>query len=579
LEIHIDARKLTVNYPLQNKPVLDGLDLVVHAGEFVVIAGASGCGKSTLSRTLIGLIPHLTKGTITAGSLEVCGLNTLAHKIYELTQHIGLVFQDPETNIFSLNVLDELAFGTENIGLSYPEIVTRIENASNWVGIRDLWIRRTDQLSGGQKQKVAIAGALAMLPEILVLDEPTTDLDPIGKRLVIDTLKSLKVRLGLTILVIEHDLSNLMDVADRLIVMGPGCQVLCDGAPISILDEYYDVIQQAGIRIPTFAKVGHALHHHQGLKENPFPTTSDQALRLIAQSGSKVQVICTTLGIKQPFQNVNNTLPVIQVSNLAYQYRKKDKPVLRDVTLDFMPSEFVAVVGPNGTGKSTLLKLMIGLLKPNKGQVRIFTREHLPVSHHDISNHVSYVFQNPDHQLFENSVWDEVAFGLRVRKEKEENIKERVTEVLDKVNLLHLKDRHPATLSRGEKRRLAVATTLSHPIDVLLLDEPTTGQDRRTLEGLFEILNRQNKVDGTAVIFVTHDMWTVWNYATRVIGLLDGHVIFDGPTAEILNPSNAELLKQLELTLPLEAILGNLIAEEGVSVDMFSKVNPLTSDI
>lgn len=560
MDFHIDSRRLTVNYPQQVEPALDRLDLCVHPGEFVVIAGASGCGKSTFSRTLIGLIPHLTKGTISAGSIEVCGLNTLTHQIYELTQRISVVFQDPETNIFSLNVLDELAFGTENIGLPFSDIVLRIENASDWVGIRGLWTHRTDQLSGGQKQRVAIAGALAMLPEILVLDEPTTDLDPIGKRLVIDTLKNLKEKLGLTILVIEHDLSNLMDVADRLIIMGTGCQVLCDGSPGSVLAEKFDVIQQAGIRIPTFASVGHVFQQHQVKKDFEFPLSSEQALHLIAQSRSELHEICAAVGVQQPVQNTLKMNPAIQVSNLSYKYRKHDRPVLEDVNLEIMPTEFVAILGPNGTGKSTLLKLIIGLLKPNNGHIRIFDRSHLPVSQKNITNHVSYVFQNPDHQLFENTVWNEVAFGLRVRKEKEEIIRERVTDVLDKVKLLNLKDRHPATLSRGEKRRLAVATTLSHPIDILLLDEPTTGQDRLTLEGLFEILNRLNKEDGTAVIFVTHDMWTVWNYATRVIGLCNGRIICDGPTAEILHPLNFEVLKRLELKLPLEAFLANMLS-------------------
>lgn len=563
MDLHINARNLTVSYPQGTELALDGLDLGVHAGEFIVIAGASGCGKSTFSRTLIGLIPHLTKGTITAGNLEVCGLDTLTHPIHELTQHISLVFQDPETNIFSLVVLDELAFGTENMGLSRPEIVLRIENASDWVGIRNLWARRTDQLSGGQKQRVAIAGALAMLPEILVLDEPTTDLDPIGKRLVVDTLKNLKEKLGLTILVIEHDLSNLMDVTDRLIIMGPGCHVLCNGTPSSVLAEDFDVIQQAGIRIPTFARVGHFLRQLQGKKEYQFPLTSKQAIQYLAQRGSEVSGICEAVGIQQPLQVAIDTPPSIQVSNLTYQYKKQDRPVLRNVNLDFVQSEFVAIVGPNGSGKSTLLKMMIGLLRPNQGQVRILDRGHIPVPSKDITNHVSYVFQDPDHQLFENTVWDEVAFGLRVRNEKEEIIEKRVTDVLNKVNLLHLKDRHPATLSRGEKRRLAVATALSHPIDILLLDEPTTGQDRRTLEGLFEILNRLNKEDGTAVIFVTHDMWTVWKYASRVIGLRDGQVMFDGPTGEILHPSNIELLQQLELKLPLEAFLGSLLNQQG----------------
>lgn len=536
------------------------LDLSIRPGEFVVIAGPSGCGKSTFSKTLIGLIPHLTKGTITAGNLKVFGLDTQTHPIHELTQHLGLVFQDPETNIFSLGVLDELAFGTENMGLSQADIIQRIENASDWVGIRDLWTRRTDQLSGGQKQRIAIAGMLAMRPEILVLDEPTTDLDPIGKKQVISTLKELKEKLGLTILVIEHDLSNLIEVADRLIIMGDNGRVLCDDTPRVVLSDGYETIHQAGIRIPTFSMVWHVLKR-LGCPVDQVPLNSEQAIQLLSQFKPQISEVCQILEINPPQSTPPNVPPVIQVSNLSFQYTKRGSPILQGVNLDIKQSEFVAIVGPNGSGKSTLFKLIIGLLKPSQGEVRILDCSLRPVPSRDRANHISFVFQNPEHQLFENTVWEEVAFGPRVRNESSEVIEQCVSDVLEKVKLLHLKDRHPATLSRGEKRRLAVATALSQPIDILLLDEPTTGQDRRTLEGLFGILKQLNTGNGTAVVFVTHDMWTVWKYASRVIGMCDRHVLFDGPTAEILHPSNAHLLQQLELSLPLEAYLGSLLTE------------------
>jgi energy-coupling factor transport system ATP-binding protein len=560
MDLHILANKLTINYQQRAEPVLDSLDLRIRPGEFVVIAGPSGCGKSTFSRSVIGLIPHLTKGTITSGSLEVCGLDTQSHAIHDLTQHAGLVFQDPDTNIFSLIVLDELAFGAENMGISREEIVQRIENSSDWVGIRNLWTRHTDQLSGGQKQRVAIAGALATMPEMLVLDEPTTDLDPIGKKQVINTLKELKERLGVTMIVIEHDLSNLLEVADRLIIMGDRGQVLCDDIPSAVLSNGYEFIQQSGIRMPTFSRIGLALRF-LGCPVDQVPLNSSQAVQLLSEFKPKISAVCETLEFTYPPATHPNNPPVIQVSDLSFQYHQKGEPILKGLNLDIKQSEFVAVVGSNGSGKSTLLKLMIGLLKPGQGKVRILDRSQQPVSSKDLSNHISFVFQNPDHQLFENTVWEEVAFGLRVRKESSEVIEKRVSEVLGKVNLLHLKDRHPATLSRGEKRRLAVATALSHPIDILLLDEPTTGQDRHTLEGLFGILKRLNTENGTAVVFVTHDMWTVWNYASRVVGMREGTILFDGPTGEILHPSNAHLLQELELVLPMEAYLGSMLAE------------------
>lgn len=559
MNLPIKANKLTVNYPQRADPILENLDLSVHPGEFVVIAGPSGCGKSTFSKTIIGLIPHLTKGVISSGSLEVYGVDTQSHTIQDLTQHVGLVFQDPDTNIFSLIVLDELAFGAENMGISRDEIIRRIEDASDWVGIRNLWIKSTDQLSGGQKQRVAIAGSLATLPEMLVLDEPTTDLDPIGKKQVVITLKRLKEILGLTIIVIEHDLSNLLEVADRLIIMGDKGQVLCDDSPGEVLSKGFDLIQKTGIRTPTFARIWHALQT-LGCPVGEMPLNPAKAIQLLSEYKPRINEVCQVIDFSSPPSSHPNEPAVIQIRDLYFQYHKKGDRTIQGLNLDIKRSEFVAIVGPNGSGKSTLLKLMIGLKKPNKGKVSILDRSQRQVPANDMSTHISFVFQNPDHQLFESTVWEEVAFGLRVRKESKEVIEQSVTEVLGKVYLLHLKDRHPATLSRGEKRRLAIATALSHPIDILLLDEPTTGQDLHTLEGLFGILRQLNTENGTAVVFVTHDMWTVWNFASRVIGMRDGQILFDGPTAEILHPSNAHLLQELELNLPTEAYIGSMLS-------------------
>ncbi len=559
MNLPIKANKLTVNYPQRADPILENLDLSVHPGEFVVIAGPSGCGKSTFSKTIIGLIPHLTKGVISSGSLEVYGVDTQSHTIQDLTQHVGLVFQDPDTNIFSLIVLDELAFGAENMGISRDEIIRRIEDASDWVGIRNLWIKSTDQLSGGQNQRVAIAGSLATLPEMLVLDEPTTDLDPIGKKQVVITLKRLKEILGLTIIVIEHDLSNLLEVADRLIIMGDKGQVLCDDSPGEVLSKGFDLIQKTGIRTPTFARIWHALQT-LGCPVGEMPLNPAKAIQLLSEYKPRINEVCQVIDFSSPPSSHPNEPAVIQIRDLYFQYHKKGDRTIQGLNLDIKRSEFVAIVGPNGSGKSTLLKLMIGLKKPNKGKVSILDRSQRQVPANDMSTHISFVFQNPDHQLFESTVWEEVAFGLRVRKESKEVIEQSVTEVLGKVYLLHLKDRHPATLSRGEKRRLAIATALSHPIDILLLDEPTTGQDLHTLEGLFGILRQLNTENGTAVVFVTHDMWTVWNFASRVIGMRDGQILFDGPTAEILHPSNAHLLQELELNLPTEAYIGSMLS-------------------
>ncbi|MFV2044862.1 MAG: ABC transporter ATP-binding protein, partial [Anaerolineales bacterium] len=414
-------------------------------------------------------------------------------------------------------------------------------------------------LSGGQKQRVAIAGSLAMLPKILVLDEPTTDLDPVGKRQVIETLEHLKTNLGITIIVIEHDLSNLLQVAERLVIMGEKGRVVQQGPPGRVLAESYAELEKLGMRIPTCARIGHLLSISEAVPAEG--TLSDAAaLTLLRKHAARVPKIFQDLGLSSAGRPEEGRSVILQSQDLRFEYQR-GQPVLNGVDFRVRQGEFVALVGPNGSGKSTLLKLLVGLLKPaTKGSIQFWDHNGKLLRRKELSQHVSYVFQDPNHQLFETTVWDEVAFGLVVRNEEPAVIDERVADVLERVNLLHYRHRHPATLSRGEKRRLAVATALCSPIELLLLDEPTTGQDRKTLEGLFGILRRLNQEQGTTVVFATHDMLTVWKYATHIIGLKDGRRVMDGPTAEVLKTTNEGLLHELELSLPLEARLADILA-------------------
>jgi energy-coupling factor transport system ATP-binding protein len=554
----VTAECLTVRYPGHESPVLSGMEMVIREGEFVVIAGPSGSGKSTFCHCLLGLIPNLTKGEIVGGRILICGQDTRGRKVHELAQTVCMVFQDPDTNIFSLIVLDELAFGPENMGMDKADIIRRVEQASAWVGIDDLWTRRTDQLSGGQKQRVAIASSLALQPRILVLDEPTTDLDPAGKRQVIDTLVRLRSSLGISIIVIEHDLSNLLQVADRLIIVGEAGRVVRDGPPGRVLAEGYDELEKLGMRIPTCARIGHLLSNAAGGSHRITLSDAD-ALALVQSHPDRARKALDRLELRPARSPASDRAVILQTDDLRFEYQR-GKPVLNGVDLSVQQGEFVALVGPNGSGKSTLLKLLVGLLRPKSEQsIRMWSPEGVPLARRQRAPQVSYVFQDPNHQLFADTVWDEVAFGLVLRNEQPEVIEQRLAEVLQRVNLLRYRDRHPATLSRGEKRRLAVATALCSPIQLLLLDEPTTGQDRKTLDGLFGILQQLNQEQGTTVIFVTHDMLTVWTYASQIIGLKDGRVRVQGRTEDLLRPVNDGLLRELELRLPLEAHLADLL--------------------
>ena len=554
----IDISGLGFYYLDPEQPILKDIDLQIQAGEFVIIVGASGCGKSTLCRTFNGVIPHLSKGCMT-GSVSVAGLDTQQVGVSELAQRVGMVFQNPESNIFSLIVQDELAFGPENLGLPRHEIARRVRMAADVIELWPLWAAKTQNLSGGQKQKVAIGSCLTMLPQILVLDQPTTDLDPISKQTVIDTLRILRGEYEMTNIVVEHDLDILIDRADRLIALDGG-RIVADGPPRQVLTEHHDWLTSIGIRIPPYVEVGYHLAR-AGCPVESYPLNFKEALELIEKYPTFLGGLIERLGAPPPPPTGGE--PVVTVENLSFGYLKKH-PVLKGIDLEVKAGEFTAIVGANGSGKSTLIKCIVGLLKPTAGQIVVHGRNTRRMNLEELTQRVGYVFQNPDTQLFENTVWDEVSFGLRVRHAPPEQIEARTKEILERFNLLHLKERHPATLSRGEKRRLAVATALVAPLDILLMDEPTTGQDYRTLHELMEILAELNRDYGTTIIMVTHDMEVVWEYASRTIGMSDGQIIFDGPTRNVLARREMELVRQARLRVPLAAALAEW-EKEGAS--------------
>ncbi len=523
-----------------DQDVLKTISLELRKGDFALLLGPSGCGKSKLTLCLNGLIPHLDQGEM-RGVVEVAGKDTRTHQVHEFSPTIGMVFQNPDDQILSLRVVDEVAFGVENQGLPHEEIVRRVEEFMQLLEISHLKDRLTFAISGGQKQRVSIASNLVMLQEVLVLDDPTTDLDPVGKAEIVHTLGHLRDEMGKTLLVIEHDLTDLIELANRIIVMEDG-RVVHDGAPGEIFSHHYEDLVRLGVNLPQHVEIAHALLQ-SGCQVLRFPVLKEDAFAVFQKFLEDQPGLLTKSGRAVPRKGE----PVISVRELEFSY-DPGTPILRKLNFDIQRGEFVAIIGANGSGKSTLVNNLVGLLRPDRGQIVIDGHDTRETRVSDLVSDIGYVFQNPDHQLFANTVEDELRFSLRVRNLPEGEAERRITDTLDIVGLEHLRDRHPFSFSRGQRQNLAVATALIHDPKLILLDEPTTGQDRRNLSGLLGMLSRLNQ-QGNTTIMITHDMDIVAAYATRVIVMADGEIIFDGHPEDVFY-DQFEALAKLNLRPP-----------------------------
>ena len=542
-ELIIDIRDVSFQYPLGTEPSIKHINLQVRPGEYLVITGPTGSGKTTLALTLNGIIPHLFEGEL-AGEVIVDGMRTADHPVHELTSSIGMVFQNPEDQLFSLNVTDEVAFGVENMGYAHDEIISRVDQAIEKVGL----VNRRDysifHLSGGQKQKVAIASNLAISPKVLVLDSPTADLDPISSREVVTTLVDLrKKEPSKTFIVIDSDISDVITLADRIVVMSEGTIVM-DGAPVELLRNHFDELDALGIRMPDHVRLMHWLFK-QFPDVTDFPLEEEGVHQILAGLTKAGR-----LGFKEPAQlkaGAERT-DVVRFDNVSFKY-PNGPVILENTSLAVKSGEWLAIIGENGTGKSTLLKLICGLIKPQSGAVETAGVNTSTGNFEEVLANVGYLFQNPDNQLFMSTVEDEIGFGPRRRNCSPEETEERINEALDLMKLQENRKNHPFTLSRGQRQRLAVATVLAARPRLLLLDEPTTGQDQIALDNLMSLTQSLIDKDAASVVMVTHDMDLVAQHATRVIVLDKGKILLDGTPMEVF-AHEQDILAKVSLKPP-----------------------------
>ena len=518
----IRIRSFTFSYADLPEPALKNINLTIQDGELILITGPSGSGKSSLARCLNGLIPHFYGGKL-SGQVEVEGMSTTISTPKEMSVQVGMVFQDPENQLVAADVERELAFGLENLALPREEMAKRIEEALDTVHIAGIRKRGLHELSGGEKQKVAIASVLALKPKILVLDEPTSELDPQGAEEVLSIIRRLNDELGLTVILIEHRLERVIHFVDRFIVMEQG-RVLADGPPGEVLCSNYDKLVKAGLGIPPLISLVHALQD-RGMVIERMPLTVKDGRKVLSpvfcSSGKKIPSIA--------YSPKND--PVIEVKNIWFTYRRPEA-ILKEVNLTVNKGEFIAVMGRNAAGKSTLIKHFNGLLKPARGKVLVKGLDTQKATVAELARHVGFVFQNPNDHLFARTVEEELVFTLK--NLGLDRIEERVHKTLDRFALQRYRKQYPRFLSGGEKQRVALASVLVAEPQVLILDEPTRGMDQKLKNSLMQYLKEYKKA-GNTVIMVTHDVELVAEHAERVVLLSEGQIVVDGDKRKVLS--------------------------------------------
>ena len=543
----IDIRDLTYTYPRAEMPALREVNLSISRGEFVLLTGPSGCGKTTLCRCLNGLIPHFYSGKL-EGDVDVAGLSILDTQISKLAQHVGLIFQNPDNQIFALTVEKDIAFGLENLGYSREEMIKRIDWALEATGIEDLRHRAPHELSGGQKQRLAIASVLVMRPEIIVLDEPTSFLDPVGAESILQIIDRLNRELNITIILIEHRLDIAAPYLDRVIIMNEG-RIIHDGFPGEVFTS--EETKLVGVGVPRVSELGYRLRE-TGLDLGSTPLSAQELVkafkgRLIKQSGSRVDdILPRWLTPGEGGYETPEGVAVIETRGLHFAYPNGVK-ALDGVSLRVMRGEFLAIMGENGAGKTTLVKHFNGLLRPDEGGVYVDGKNISGMSVASLARKVGLVFQNPDDQLFSESVEEEVAFALRNFGFDKAKIEERIVWTLDLLGLARYRKTTPFTLSGGERKRVTLASVLAWDPEVIILDEPTIGQDYAQKMKLKDLL-MQMKAQGKTIIIVTHDVEFVAECKPRVALMAKGRIIGDGPAERIL--TDLELLGRASVRPP-----------------------------
>ncbi|HDM8208151.1 TPA: ABC transporter ATP-binding protein [Vibrio campbellii] len=530
----IEFSNFSFRYESLDKPTLKNINLRIEKGEKIVIIGPSGSGKSTLGQCLNGLIPHAIKGE-TSGKLTINGQDTAPFDMHQFTEQVGTVLQDTDSQFVGLSIGEDIAFALENQLMSNIDMYPLVKATAKMVDLEQMLDRSPHDLSGGQKQRVSLAGILVDDVDILLFDEPLAALDPKTGKKTIEIIDELHRETGKTIIIIEHRLEDVLHRSvDRIILMESG-EIIADTTPDEILAS--PLLEEYGIREPLYLS---ALKEAGCAIEGDAKPSSLSTLPL-----TQYQTAVSTWFEASKATNVETqTETLLAVRNLTYSY-DGEKNALEDVSFDVKRGEFVSVLGKNGSGKSTITKLVMGVIEPDQGSMILNGQDLNELTIFERSQKVGVVMQNPNHMISHHMIFDEVAFGLRNRGVEENQIEAKVLEVLELCGLSKYRHWPIEALSYGQKKRVTIASILALEPELLILDEPTAGQDYRNYTSMLSFIEKLNRELGITVMIISHDMHLVLEYTTRSIVIADSKLIADAPMTEVF--SSPALLDQANL--------------------------------
>ncbi|WP_127532819.1 ABC transporter ATP-binding protein [Paenibacillus kobensis] len=541
----IEITQFTFQYRAQAEPTLRDISLTIRRGEKVLIVGPSGSGKSTLAHCINGLVPHFYAGTM-QGSARIAGEELGKASIFKLSERIGTVLQDPDGQFVGMTVAEDIAFKLENDGLPQQDMIRRVTEAARNVGMEQLLDASPHELSGGQKQRTTLAGVLVSEADVLLFDEPLANLDPQAGKLAIELIDRIHRETDKTVIIVEHRLEDVLHRSvDRIVLIEEG-RIVADASPDELLCS--GKLRRAGIREPLYwtalQYAGYSLT----------PAMKPASLNDI-QLGEWVQPLQNWYEQERPEPLLAAERPAVLVlDEVSFAYERDGRPVLKQVSLRVGQGELVSIVGRNGAGKSTLSKLVCGFYKPTGGRILYKGQDLASDSIKERSERIGFVMQNPNHMISKTMLYDEVALGLVLRGADEASIRERVHDTLRICGLYEMRNWPISALSFGQKKRVTIASILVLQPEVLILDEPTAGQDYRHYNEMMEFLLTLTR-QGKSIIVITHDMHLMLEYAERAVVLSDGEVIADGEPAEVLTDARIVEAASLKETSVYELAL------------------------
>ena len=511
----ISFRDFSFRYKAQKNPTLHDIDLDIYPGEKILIIGASGSGKSTLCNCINGLIPFSFEGEIT-GSCTVNGIETSSASIFKLSDTVGTVLQDSDAQFVGLSVGEDIAFSMENDMMPRAEMLPRIEKNASMVGMQDFIDHIPFNLSGGQKQKVAIAGVFGNDVEVLIFDEPLASLDPQMGMTAVELIDDISKETGKTVIIVEHRLEDVLyRPVDRIILMSGGC-IVADMAPDDLLRS--SLLSEYGIREPLYITA----MKYAGCSLDGNKNLCDLAsLEFTPENEAKLKAFFTE---EREAIKENTNEAVVSFSDVSFSY-DPGKKVLNDINFEIKRGERIAIIGRNGAGKSTAAKLLCGIIRPDTGTIMLEGTDTSDLSVKEIGEKVGYVMQDPNTMIVKDIIKEEVGMALGFRDMPQEEAERRVNTALETCGLYRMRNWPVDSISYGQKKRVTVASMMALEPDVFVLDEPTAGQDYRSYTEIMEFVNTLNREYGKTILFITHDMHLAIENTDRAIVFSDGRLI------------------------------------------------------